>query len=168
MTTKITRTDSYDAAPDAVFAMVKDSQFQLDKYAAVGMTNGQVLEATDLPDGGFRLKTQRDVATEGVPDFVKKLVGERTTITETDEWGPASADGSRTGTWKVEAKTAPLSMWGTFALAPAGAGSTVTITGEVKASVPLIGGKVEKAVAEATVKSLQDENEFGQKWLASH
>lgn len=167
MTTKLTRTDHYDASPDAVFAMVRDAGFQLDKYAGVGMTNGKVLETTDLPDGGFRLKTQRDVATEGVPDFVKRLVGERTTITETDEWGPAAADGSRTGTWKAEAKGAPLSMWGTFALAPAGSGSTVTITGEVKASVPLIGGKVEKAVVEATVKSLQDENEFGQKWLAS-
>jgi hypothetical protein len=168
MATKINRVDSYESDPATVFAMVTDEKFLLAKYEGVGMTNSKVLESTALPDGGHRVRTQRDVATEGVPDFVKKLVGERTTIVETDEWGPAAPDGSRTGTWKADAKTAPMAMHGTFALTPTGSGSQVVISGEVKASVPLIGGKVEKAVAEATEKALREENEFGQGWLASH
>ena len=168
MATKISSTDSYSGDAAAVFAMVTDEKFLLAKYDAVGMTNSKVLESTALPDGGHRVRTERDVATEGVPDFVKKLVGERTTIVETDEWGPAAADGSRTGTWKAEAKTAPLVMKGTFALTPSGAGSQVVISGEVKASVPLIGGKVEKAVAEATEKALAEEAAFGEEWLSSH
>ncbi|MDQ1689175.1 MAG: hypothetical protein QOK42_2150, partial [Frankiaceae bacterium] len=116
----------------------------------------------------IRLRIQRDVETAGIPDFARKLLGERQTITEIQEWSSPTADGSRSGTWKVEAKSAPMQMGGRLAMAPSAGGTTVTIEGEVKASVPLIGGKLERAVAEATEKTLKDECAFGQKWLASH
>ena len=47
-----------------------------------------------------------------------------------------------------------------------GDGAELVITAEVKVSIPLIGGKIEKVVAEQVTKLLAAEAEYAEKWLA--
>ena len=53
-------------------------------------------------------------------------------------------------------------------LMAAGEGSEFVVSAEVKVSIPLIGGKIEKVVAEQVTKLLAAEAEYAEKWLAEH
>jgi len=60
----------------------------------------------------------------------------------------------------------PTSISGTATLTPNGTGSTLTYDLEVKASVPLVGGKLEKLVVELTTEGFDKEQVVGAAWLA--
>lgn len=167
MTATFTRTDRYDADPATVFAMVTDERFLAEKYTSLGMQDVEVLQSAAAADGSHVVRTRRAVPTAGVPDLARRFVGERQVVVETDTWGPPQADGSRRGSWTVESPGAPMGMRGELALEADGAGgTTVRIDGEVKASVPLIGGKLEKALTQAVEHNLEGEARFGERWLA--
>ncbi|MEO6997855.1 MAG: DUF2505 domain-containing protein, partial [Terracoccus sp.] len=103
-----------------------------------------------------------------LPDFAKSLVGQTLSTTETWEWGDASPDGERHGRLTVEVKGTPLALRSTVELVGNGAGSVVTIDGELKASIPLFGGKIEKASAPAVVGALRSEQRTGSHWIRTH
>jgi hypothetical protein len=52
-------------------------------------------------------------------------------------------------------------------LAPVGAGgSQITVDGDLKASIPLFGGKIEKAAASAVLSAMRSEQRTGAAWIA--
>jgi hypothetical protein len=67
-------------------------------------------------------------------------------------------------------KDAPGSIGGALALAdlggPGSAGSQLSIDGQAKVDVPLIGGKIEAAIAEQVLKLMEREARFTAEWLA--
>jgi hypothetical protein len=83
-----------------------------------------------------------------------------------DTWGPAAADGARDGTIVVEIKGAPVRLTGTITLRPEGAGTVEDVQGDLKAAVPLVGGKIEKVVAPSIQGAVAKEQEVGLRWLA--
>ena len=163
---RITQTIDYATAPDAVFAMMTSEEFQAQKCADAGALSHDV--AVALNGGRARVVVNRDLPTDRLPDFAKSLVGQTLSTTETWEWDDASADGGRRGTLTVEVKGAPIAMRSTVVLAVSGAGSVVTIEGDLKASIPLFGGKIEKASAPAVVGALRSEQRTGSHWIRTH
>ncbi len=71
------------------------------------------------------------------------MIPANTVVTQTYEWGPAREDGSREGTWAADVKGAPISMGGPTKLRKTESGSVHVFKGDVKASVPLVGGRLE-------------------------
>ena len=61
---------------------------------------------------------------------------------------------------------APLAYRGQIALAPGGSGCVATNTGDFKANVPFVGGKVERVAEEMTRKYLAKESDVAREWLA--
>jgi len=56
---------------------------------------------------------------------------------------------------------------GTFSLKPLNGGRCQrVVTGEVKVSVPLVGGRIEKGIAADLEKSYEATAEFARRWLA--
>ncbi len=110
--------------------------------------------------------TKRDLPADGLPDFAKSMVGGTLSVTETYEWGAAAGDGSRTGTLTVEVAGAPVALRSAVRLAPTAGGSQITVDGDLKASIPLFGGKVEKAAAPAVIEAMRSEQRTGTAWLA--
>ena len=165
MPKKFTSEDRYDATPDEVFAALIDRDFVVEKYTALGHTEIEVVELAPTAAGGHVVATQRSVEAAGVPDFVKKIFGERQTIVQREEWGPRRDDGSRDSTWTVETKGAPSTVTGRSELRPDGAGAVVSIVGEIKVSVPMIGGKIEGQVVGIFEDQARQEMAFGQEWL---
>jgi hypothetical protein len=157
--------DHYDATPDEVYAAMTDRDFILQKYTALGHRDIEITELAETDSGGHRIATQREVEAQGVPDFVKKVVGERQTIVQTDEWSGRADDGSRTSTWTVVTKGTPATVTGRSTLKPDGDGAVVSIVGDIKVSVPLIGGKIESSVVGVFESQAWQEMEFGQEWL---
>ena len=163
---KISETITYAAPPETVYAMVTDVAFQERKCVEA---HAQRHEAAVSPAGdGARVVTKRDLPADDLPDFAKSIVGPTLSVTETYEWGGAAGDGTRTGTLTVEVAGAPVAMRSSVRLAPAGGGTQISIDGDLKASIPLVGGRVEKAAAPAVVHAIRGEERTGRRWLSAH
>ncbi len=161
------------ADPVAAFAMLCRPQFHERRCAATGAIDHHV-EVSTTPDGGLRVATRRRLPTDRVPEFVRGFVGATLTVSQVDTWDPAAADGSRQGTIVVEISGAPVRMTGTLRLTadagstPDAANATQYLDGDLKASVPLIGGKIEKAVLPAIEAAIQVEQQVSTAWLREH
>ncbi|GAA4357820.1 DUF2505 domain-containing protein [Angustibacter luteus] len=154
----------YDAAPDDVFAMLTDPDFQRQVCEATGAIDHSV--DVEQAGGGATITTTRTLPADDLPDFVRKFVGSTLKVMRVDHWGAAGADGAREGTVVVEIQGAPVRLSGTIALAPDGAGTAERVDGDLKASVPLVGGKIEKAAEPAIRAAIAKEQELGTGWLA--
>lgn len=142
---RIAKKLEYAATPEQVFAVLADEAFQEAKCAATAALR-QTVSVRSGPDGTV-IRTERVLPAREVPDFARSMVGSELTVTETQDWRPAAADGSRTGSWAVRVAGIPLSLNGHLSLAPAGAGAVELVEGDLKAGIPLFGGKIERAAA---------------------
>lgn len=160
---KISTTFDYAATPDQVFAMLVDAEFQNLKCIATGALSHSV---SILASGGRTvIVSKREMPTAGFPDFVKSLVGATMAVTETQDWGPPGAGGAREGALTVNIAAAPVDLAATLSLAPAAHGSVESVDGDLRARLPLIGSKIEKAAAPAVQSAINVERETGQAWL---
>ena len=71
-----------------------------------------------------------------------------------------------TGTVEMAVAGAPIALKGTVRLAPGGPGTVEQLDAELKAKVPLIGGKIEKAAAPPIEEAIDIEAQTAQEWLA--
>ncbi len=105
------------------------------------------MTVTPSDDGGATIVSERSLPSD-LPSYAKALVGESVRLTETRVLGPAAADGSREARSTVAFGGAPVSITGSLRLAADGDASAVEVRMAVKASVPFVGGKIEKFCAE--------------------
>jgi len=162
---RISATIDYAATPDEVFAMFADEDFQNRKCIATGARRHSV---SIIAKGGRTvIVSHRDMPTADFPDFVRSMVGDTLAVTETQDWGPADPDGSRQGKLTVDLSGGPIDLAGNLAMAPGGKGTIETVEGDLKARIPLIGGKIEKAAAPAINSAIRVERETGELWLAT-
>lgn len=154
---KLTAEYQYDAAPATVFATMTDDSALVAKYEALGARNIEVLHCGPVGDG-FRVTVKRTVSVD-VPGFARRVLSPSNTVTHTDEWGPA-ANGVREGRWTVDVSGVPTTMGGTMTLQPNGTGTSYRLAGEVKVSVPLLGGRLEDFAVSNAKRDLDREHEF--------
>jgi carbon monoxide dehydrogenase subunit G len=148
---------AYDAPPADVLAMLSDPLFW-DKVADA--TGALSSHATVADEGATtRIVVDQEQAVTGVPSFAKKFVGDSTRAITTQVWQ------GRQATVEVDTPGKPTRMAGTAALAENGTGSTLTYDLDVTASVPLIGGKLEKLVVQLTTEGFEKEQSVGAAWL---
>jgi hypothetical protein len=161
---KVTAQIRYAADPATTFAMLLDPQFQEEVCRATGAVSQEV--SVDPTPHGATIRTVRELPTADFPDFVRTFVGDTVHVVRVDTWGPAAVDGSRDGTIVVEIKGAPVRLDGTITMRPDGGGVVESVEGNLKASVPLLGGKVEKAVEPSIRSAVATEEKVGVRWLA--
>ena len=163
MATKFHYEQSYDADPTVVWAMLSDPAFITSKCERTGSRETTV-DVTEDGQGGFTLVSKR-VLPANLPSVAKPFVGDTLTVTETQVWSAAAADGSRTATTSVDFG-APMSFSAGMELRPSASGSTVVTDGEFKASVPFVGGKIEGVAVDETTRYLEKEQQVGAEWLS--
>ena len=156
---------SYDVPPDAVFAMLTDKRFQDQKLAETGSL--EYSSTIDVSAARAVITTNRTLPTDRVPDAFRSLLGGKVTVVQTESWAPGGSDGSRPGEVSVQLPGVPLKMTGSLKLASNGRGGTIeTVDGDLKASVPFIGGRIEKAAEPALRAAIDVEQRIGRQWLA--
>ena len=161
---RITTSFDYAATPEDVFTMLADPAFQAAKVEA---THPLSHTESVTPKGEqTEIVTSRVISTDGFPDFAKSMIGPKLRVTETIMWSRASADGSRTGTIDIAIGDAPVAMNGTLRMAAGGSGTRIDIDGDLKAKLPLVGGRVEKAAERPILGAIEKEQEVGTAWLA--
>lgn len=155
------------ATPEVVFAMITDRAFQERKCASSGSLAYQVDVRTHA-DGTAAVTTDRTLPADEVPEFVRRFVGGTVRVLESIDWQGPGTDGSRDGTIVVEIAGAPVQLTGQVSLRRFGDGTVHEVDGDLKASVPLIGGRIEKAAEPAVRAALDVEERTGREWLGGH
>ncbi len=117
-----------------------------DQLAAALNDDSTVVRREVLPDGGVTLVLSRRLPA-GIPSFLQKFLPADPRVVTTDAWH-AAQDGVRRCDWTAEITGTPARIRGTQVLSPLASGNRHEIAGEVKVSVPLIGGKAESFIAE--------------------
>lgn len=154
MATSLTCHLPIPADPHAAFLLLSDPDYVRE---VAERTGGHDVEITVEPadDGGATIRSFR-VLPARLPSYAKALVGETVTIHETRVFGPAAEDGTRDGTIEVTFGGAPAHVTGTMRLEGSDT-SNVEVVMQVKASVPLVGGKVERLCADQIGASITRE-----------
>jgi hypothetical protein len=161
---KIARTIQYAAPPAEVFAVLSDPAFQEAKCAATAAISHS---AKVEPQGDQTvITTERVLPSDDLPDFAKSLIGETLKVIETQTWSAAGSDGSRSGTVEMTVPGAPITMKGKLSLKPSSGGTTEVLDADLKAGIPLIGGKIEKAAAPPIEEAITIETQTATEWLA--
>ena len=162
---RVTADIQYPASPDDVYAMLTDKAFQDRKLERTGALSWTV---EIRPEGaGTVVTSTRALPTDQVPDAFRAFVGSQITLTQTETWGAPAADGSRDGTLVVQIGGAPVRFDARLHLAPSATGTLESIEGDLKASVPFLGGKIEKGAEPAVRAAIEAEERIGLEWLAS-
>jgi hypothetical protein len=149
---------AYDAPPSDVLGMIADPMYWDKVAAATGALSSTATIGTEGETTRVVVDQEQKVA--GVPSFARKFVGESTRAITTQVWRGTEAS------FDVQTPGKPTSISGTATVAENGTGSTLTYDLEVKASVPLVGGKLEKLVVELTTEGFEKEQSVGAAWLA--
>ncbi|HEX7739186.1 MAG TPA: DUF2505 domain-containing protein [Marmoricola sp.] len=147
----------YSGSLEDVRAMLLDPAY----WDRVADATGAASSATTVEDqgGAVVVITDEQQKVAGVPSFAKKFVGETTHAIKTAAWKGDTAD------FTVDTPGKPTSMSGTASLSSAGDTTTLTYDLTVKASVPLVGGKLEKLVCDLTNAGFDTEHATGEAWL---
>ncbi|MGN6574525.1 MAG: DUF2505 domain-containing protein [Nocardioides sp.] len=149
----------YDAPAHDVWAMLADPAFRQKSCEAMRVVSANI--SVD-PDGdGMKVRIEQVQRTEGIPSFAKKFAGDTTEAIQVEEW-----QDPRSATMTVTTPGKPTRITGTLSLDSDGARTVETFEGEVKVSVPLIGGKIEGLMAELFRKGMDKEHSAGVAWLA--
>lgn len=155
---QITSRHVYPHPPQATFEMLTDPAF-LDTVCAAT----EPLEYTVRVEG-LHSRTQRTLRND---PSIERFTGPTITVIDEITWGPATADGVRTGATLVTVAGMPVRLTGTVSLAPDGAGSTVTYDGELTVAVPLLGPSLERRAAPLLLRALEIQAEVAQTWVGS-
>jgi hypothetical protein len=136
----------YAADVETAYALISDPAYIERKYVALGGRD-VAADRSETDGGGCEVVTKRTVSVE-LPGFAKKVLTPSQTTVQTEVWSVASGEGVRRCTYDVDVQGAPGNISGTHTLTPSATGSHHVIDIEIKVSVPLIGGRLEKLAAE--------------------
>ncbi|MCW2781848.1 MAG: hypothetical protein JWR35_2297 [Marmoricola sp.] len=149
---------TYDAPVAEVFAMLSDPAFR-----------DQLAIATEAVSSNASVSVEGDTTTvlidqiqpvRGVPGFAKKIAGDSTHAIQRETW-----TGGTSASLTIETPGKPTSISGTVALDDRGGRTVQVYDLDVLASVPLIGGRLEKLVVELTAAGFEKEQAVGTAWL---
>lgn len=155
----------YSCSAADLFATLVDRTYLEARLARIGGNNAVLLElASDAETAKYTLR--QGVSQQHLPAPVQRILRGDLVIERSETWRLA-APGRYEGTVAARVKDAPGSIGGALRLTGAGTGSELSIDGQAKVDVPLIGGKIESAIAEQVVKLMEREARFTAEWLAS-
>jgi uncharacterized protein YndB with AHSA1/START domain len=148
----------YDAEIETVYALITDPDFVTRKYVALGGTDVAV-DSSAEDDGGCEVVTKRTVTVD-LPGFAKRVMTPSNTTVQIETWAAADGLGNRVCTYSVEVQGIPSRITGTVTLSADAGGTKQEIRAEVKVSIPLIGGKLEKFGVDTGTKDIDAQAAF--------
>lgn len=165
MAKQATANDPYPRSPEGLKQMILDPEYQKAKYEALKDRKTDIQELVETEDG-WKLTVDREVDAN-LPDVAKKVLGDSNRLIQREVW-TRSGDGYVADV-VIDSPGKPVALHGTMKMTKTGEDtSTWSVDFTIKASVPLVGGKIEKLVADETQANLAKEYEFNKQWLASH
>ena len=156
---------SYVLATDVegAYSDLVDETYLREKATTLDHREFEIL-SREVAESGATVVTRKQVRAD-VPGFAKKFLAEWNTVTQTDVWGAAGADGSRLCTFTVDIKNTPATITGTLRLTPEDDAARVVVDIDCKVGIPMVGGKIESLIMTELEKTAVAERQFGVDWL---
>jgi hypothetical protein len=159
MSTRFSHDLTYEAPQDAVDAMLTDQAFRERVCDAQGAIRKSV-SITEESDG-LRVVVDQVQTAEGIPGFARKFVGDEINLVQTETWTDAE-----NAEVEVVIPGKPGEMTGTIHLSESGGVTTERLEMTIQVNIPLVGGKIEKLIADLLRKALLAENAVGRDYLS--
>lgn len=135
---------SFDAPAAAVMKMYSDRAFFDRKYQAIQAIECELLEERKSA-AQFLVKYRLVMKSDApLPDVAKKIMGDTVKMVQQDSWDLAK----RTGRLEIDIKGAPLKIFADMKVTEEGGKAVNVQSWTVSCSIPLVGGKIEAAIAE--------------------
>ena len=156
---------SYPAGADAVSRLWRNEEFQRAKAKAAGARRADVtIQGAD----DLTITIRAEIPADVVHAKARRFVGKHLEVTIVEAWQGADADGRRAGTLSLDIAGVPARVAARMELVPTAPGAcTRTYDGDVKASVPLFGGPIEKAAVGAVDDVVAAEKQIALTYLDS-
>jgi hypothetical protein len=151
----------YGVPPAAVHAMLADVAFR--EQVCRAQRGSDVRVRIEPAEGGMSVFVDQVQPADDVPSFARRLVGDRIRIVQSESWTSASA-----GSVEVTIPGKPGRFAGRVTLEPDGTGAVETVSGDVTVDIPLLGGRLERLVADLFGAAIDKEHEVGRRWLGGH
>lgn len=165
MTKQAETVDPYPRDPEGLKQMYLDREYQAAKYQALQDRSTDIQELAETADG-WRLTVERQVDAN-LPDLAKKVLGDTNRLIQREVWTKSGED--YLCDVVIDSPGKPVTITGSMKMEKTGPEtSNWHVDFQIKASVPLVGGKIEAMVAEEAQANLAKEYEFNKQWLASH
>jgi hypothetical protein len=154
----------YEVSPGRLYATLVDREYLDAKLAAIGGNNATVLDhASDADSAKYTLR--QGVSRQHLPGPVQKVLRGDLIIERTETWRRGAGD-TYDGSIAARVKDAPGNIGGALRVSGSESSGHFQVNGEVRVDIPLIGGKIEEAIAEQVVRLLRREGQFAAEWLA--
>jgi hypothetical protein len=150
---------SFPAPAATVYSVLVDQAFLTARLRDIGGKGAALLEHTTMSDGAA-YKLRQGVDANKLPGAVRSITGGDLVVEREERW---RGHESRS---RATISGVPAQITSQSRLAGRGDATELLVSAEVKVSIPLIGGKIEKVVAEQVTKLLAAEAEYAEKWLA--
>jgi hypothetical protein len=159
MGTRLTHTMVYDASLADLSAMLDDPAYREEVVSALGGSEGSVT-FEQVGDTVVVVVSQVQ-SSDGIPGFAKKFVGDQIPLLQREGW--TSADHADL---EVTIPGKPGQMVGSIELAEDGGTTTETFDVVITVTIPLVGGRIDKIIADLLRKALRAEVLVGRDYLS--
>lgn len=150
---------AYETDPDTVYAMLTDPTFREEVCRSQQVLRFAV--TVEDTDQGVAVDVDQVQAARYIPSYAQSFVGPEIEIQQRETWHtPTDA------TLEVTVPGKPVRMLGTVSLRVRDGRTVETVAGEIKVSIPLIGGKIEGMVGDVFRLALNAEHTVGADWIA--
>lgn len=149
---------------EKVLAAIAEEESLRERLAAVG-GHDAALVSHEKSAAGTTYKLRQGIAAEKLPGVVRKIHSGDLIVNREQTWH-SKPDGTVVGTGTAQVSGVPGAIAVDTTLTPAGNGTKLQVRGQVKVSIPLIGGKIEETIAEQVVRLLRHEDAFVAEQLA--
>lgn len=144
----------YGASAADVYALLADQSFREEVCRAGGALEHDV-SITPAGDG-MKVVVDQTLPAAGIPSFATKFVGDRIQVIQTETWtSPTQAD------LELQIPGKPGHMRGTITLTESAGETVEAVAGDLKVSIPLVGGKLEGLIADLLRSALKSEQRVG-------
>lgn len=154
------------AGVTAVLAAFGKREYWLARLAAYGGDSMTLDSLTVAPDGAVVVQTTQDLRQDMLPGQIGRMLPGDTAITRRESWQPGADAGEARGEFRITARGVPSSGSGTMVLQDIPAGSRLRVQGTVEVRVPIVGGRIERYVADLIGKDVPQMQQFTAAWIA--
>ncbi|AWT51977.1 Protein of uncharacterised function (DUF2505) [Mycolicibacterium smegmatis] len=157
----------YDGSVEQVLRAFGDERYWRARLADSGADEAILDTLTVDADGGIDVVTTQVLRSDRLPGLVSQFHPGDLSIRREETWQPVR-DGRTSGKVAGSIPGAPVSLTGTMALEPSGAGARLSVRTTVEVRVPLVGGKIENFIGSQLVDLLVAEQRFTTVWITEN
>lgn len=160
---------STEASADvpAVLSAFGERAYWLARLAAYGGDSMNLDSLVVDADGAVAVATSQDLRHDVLPAVIARALPGDTKILRTESWRPAG-DGQVHGEVTIAARGVPGSGAGTTVLEPVSGGCRLRFRGTLEVRIPLVGGRIEKYIADLIAKEVPEMHRFTSDWVSAH